>query len=489
VLKYFFQLLLPPRMPGVRSLRRQILALSLLAVLTGSGVLVITHALLSSNARRLRHSQAVERIRQELLAAQISERKGDGLREHLRRVLTPGMVVWIAGKPLHRQGMPSIAAGFAMSIPLPKLLKLAESQIGDGGPQEFRVGQWSYVSSVLSVPELTPRGMVRLGFISDVTEDQAQEQFLQILLAVSALITTLITGLLLRPAISSGLKPLDELGMRLEQIQTDSLAQQQIQLENQPIELLPIAEAFNRLLQRLSEAWERQGTFVNGVSHELRTPITIIGGYARRLAREAEPLSPRQRQQLALIVAEAERMGHLVTDLLDLARSDAGQLQLSQSGVDPWTTLRSVVQRLQEHADGRLRIDPALEERDLPRAGGDPARVEQCLANLIENAMKYAPASTPILLSCSQQPCGRVVLHVIDKGPGVPVKDRQRIFERFRRGSQATDVVGSGIGLAVVKALMRAMGGDVDVVDGPTSGADFRLHLPAEDPTSEANRN
>jgi two-component system OmpR family sensor kinase len=76
------------------------------------------------------------------------------------------------------------------------------------------------------------------------------------------------------------------------------------------------------------------------------------------------------------------------------------------------------------------------------------------------------------------------MLHVIDQGPGVPLQDRHRIFERFCRGSQATDVVGSGIGLAVVQALMRAMGGDVDVVDGPAGGADFRLHLPPADSVS-----
>jgi two-component system OmpR family sensor kinase len=484
MLKYLLQILLPPRLSGVPSLRRQILVLSLLAVLAGSGVLVVAHGLLSANTRRLRHSQAVERIRQELLAAQIDERDGGGLHEHLRRLLTPGLVVWIVGQPLHRQGLPSIATGFALPIPLPKLLQLAETRMRSSGPQEFRVGQWSYVSSALSVSVLNPRGMVRLGFISDVSEDQAQEQFVQILLAASALITTLMTGLLLRPAIRSGLQPLDELGLRLERIHTDTLAQQQIPLDNQPVELLPIAEAFNRLLQRLAEAWERQRTFVNGVSHELRTPITIIGGYARRLARGADELSPRQRQQLGLIVAEAERMGQLVTDLLDLARSDAGQLQLSHNGVDPRITLRSVWQRLQEHASGRLRLDPALEGCQLPRAGGDPGRVEQCLANLVENALKYAPKGTPITLSCSLQPGDGVVLHVIDQGPGVPVQDRQRIFERFSRGSQATDVVGSGIGLAVVQALMRAMGGDVDVVDGEAGGADFRLHLPAEAPSN-----
>ncbi|MFN7899575.1 MAG: sensor histidine kinase [Synechococcaceae cyanobacterium] len=487
MLKYYLQLLLPAQVPGVRSLRSQLLTLSLLAVLTGSGVLVVAHSLLSANARRLRHLQAVERVRLELLAAQINSRKGEGLQDHLRRLLTPGMVVWMTGQSQRPQAMPRTAAGFAVPIPLPELLKQAEAHMGKAGPQEFRVGQLNYVSSGLTVPVLSPRGKVRLGFLSDVTEDQGQEQVVQNLLAASALVTTLLTGLLLRPAISSGLQPLGELSSRLERIQTETLAQQQIQLEDQPVELLPIAEAFNRLLQRLAEAWERQRTFVNGVSHELRTPITIIGGYARRLARDAEALTPRQRQQLGLIVTEAERMGQLVTDLLDLARSDAGHLQLNPSGVDPCATLQAVLSRLQEHAEGRLEVDPALLHCQLPRAGGDPTRVEQCLANLVENALKYAPAATPVRLSGSSQPNGTVVLNVIDQGPGVPVQDRQLIFERFRRGSQATDVVGSGIGLAVVQALMRAMGGDVDVVDAEGGGANFRLQLPpATDPSAGA---
>ena len=252
--------------------------------------------LFRSNARQLRHLQAVERVRLELLAAQINARPGEALQDHLQRLLSPGMLVWIVGQPLRSQAMPRMAAGFAVPIRLSALLQRAESQMRTPGPHEFRVGQLSYVSSGLTVPALEPRGLVKLGFLSDVTDDQAQEQFVQNLLAASALLTTLMTGLLLRPAIRSGLKPLEELSARLERVQTETLAQQQIPLEGQPLELLPIAEAFNRLLQRLAEAWERQSTFVNGVSHELRTPITIIGGYARRLARDNEKaqLSPQQ---------------------------------------------------------------------------------------------------------------------------------------------------------------------------------------------------
>ncbi len=478
MLKHLLQLLLPPPQPGARSLRRQLLSLSLLAVLAGSGVLLLAHALLSAHARRLRHLQAVERIRLELLTAQSHVAEPSRLQQQLNRLVAPGMVVWIVGSPLRPQTLPRVSAGFAMPISLPRLLRRAEALMGPPEPQELRIGQLTFLSSSLRVPLLNRREPLRIGFISDVSDDQAQEQVVQLLLVASGLITTLITGLLLRLAIRYGLQPLQDLGARLERIQLDSLAHQQLPLESQPIELLPIAVAFNGLLQRLAEAWDRQSTFVNGVSHELRTPITIIGGYARRLARDAKGSTPRQREQLELIIRESERMAKLVTDLLDLARSDAGHLQINPTGLDPVAVLRSLQRRLKDHAEGRVQLDPALETCPLPTAGGNPERVEQCLANLVENALKYAPAGSPILLSGSLQPNGRVLLHVIDRGPGVPMQDRQRIFERFRRGSQATEVVGSGIGLALVQTLMRAMGGEVDVVDAAGGGADFRLHLP-----------
>jgi signal transduction histidine kinase len=108
----------------------------------------------------------------------------------------------------------------------------------------------------------------------------------------------------------------------------------------------------------------------------------------------------------------------------------------------------------------------------------DPERLSQCLTNLVENALKYSPASQPIELALSSS-VDQVVLHVRDHGAGVPVAERERIFGRFVRGSANADTSGHGIGLAVVKTLMERMGGSVSVGEAPGGGADFQLRLPA----------
>ena len=111
-----------------------------------------------------------------------------------------------------------------------------------------------------------------------------------------------------------------------------------------------------------------------------------------------------------------------------------------------------------------------------PLALGDASRFEQCLANLIENAVKYVPDDSPIVLRMDAS-LDRVVAHVIDSGPGVPDNEKKRIFERFGRGRNTSKIPGSGIGLAVVRGLMEAMGGSVMVADAPGGGADFQLRL------------
>jgi len=118
-----------------------------------------------------------------------------------------------------------------------------------------------------------------------------------------------------------------------------------------------------------------------------------------------------------------------------------------------------------------------------PVALGDPDRLQQCLAALIENALHYSPAPLPVTLAADGQG-GALVLHVRDQGPGVASHERETIFGRFARGSAAIQANsrGSGIGLAVVRLLMEAMGGSVQVAEAPGGGADFQLHLPLARP-------
>ncbi len=456
------------------SLRRRLLTTTLLAVLAGYGLLLVVQRVISSEARVQAHEQSVELVRSELLNRRSSLKGAAGLQQLLGQIFTPGLLVWVGLEEGQTYQLPSPNEGFAQPGSIVKLVSRADAAAEfKSTPQEFELNGNTYVTS--SQPIQLEGRPAQLRFVEDFSASARQERNAQLLLIAAAGLATLFTSLLLRPVIRSGLRPLESLSDRLEGVSSESLAQQRIPVERQPAELVPIASAFNGLLERLSLSWDRQRSFVNGVSHELRTPITLIGGYASRLRRGSGALDGEQQEQIALIEAESRRMAHLVTDLLDLARSDAGKLQLEALPIDPIACLSNVCNRLQRHAGSRLQLVPAPEHEGC-LAMGDAKRLEQCLANLIENALKYAPAPTTITLRLSVT-TEALLLHVIDQGPGVPATDKQLIFERFKRGSSAGDTAGSGIGLAVVDALMRGMGGAVSVVDSPGGGADFRLQL------------
>lgn len=325
----------------------------------------------------------------------------------------------------------------------------------------------------------------QLLLVEDTSAAIAEQRRFTLLLAAAAGAAALLTSALMRLVLREGLKPLEAMGQTINAIRAADLADQRLPLADQPAELQPIAIAFNGLLDRLSNSWEHQRTFVNAVAHELRTLITLIGGYATRLQRRVANLTAPQQEQLQLIHAEASRMGRLVSDLLEIARSDAGRLEVKCEPVDAWAVLAAVHHRLAPTVGTRLALAPATEPGLLVL--GDAERLQQCLTNLIENAVKYAPGGTPITLLASRAG-DQLTLHVRDQGSGVPDADRRRIFERFVRGSDEAIAArpGSGIGLAVVQALMQRMGGEALVTDAPGGGADFQLRLPLQ-PASSAS--
>jgi signal transduction histidine kinase len=168
-----------------------------------------------------------------------------------------------------------------------------------------------------------------------------------------------------------------------------------------------------------------------------------------------------------------------VTDLLVIARDDAGRLDLALRELDLDQELLEAYERLTVHAAGRLKLIPS-EQMEPLRAWGDADRLQQCLTNLVENALKHTPRGCLIeLFSAGDR--REVVVHVRDHGPGVHAGDRRRIFDRFVRGAPVSGVPanvvgsGSGLGLSVVKLLMERMGGSARVGETPGGGADFQL--------------
>lgn len=457
------------------SLRSWLLNSSLLAVLAGYAVLLLANWQLSLQNQRRDHAAAVRAI-EAALQRPAASASPEVLAARLQQLIAPSQVVWLEAQGSKPLASPRAQGLAGLPVPLPRLQQEARARARPlNRSQTFSLGgrNWLATRSSLVGPSAAPAGLLLV--VTDVTAAAEHQRLTQLLLLASAGLTTLFTSGLLRLVLRRGLRPLDQLSEQLASITTTSLGRERVAVHDQPRELVPIAAAFNSLLERLAQGWEQQRSFIDGVAHELRTPITLISGYAQRLQRDPHG----DREAVARIAAEASRMARLVSDLLDISRDETGRLELSTGLVDADQALLEIFERLSPLAGGRLRLLPPAEDAAPDEAfwvRADPLRLQQCLTNLVENALRYTPAGSPIELFSSHD-AGQVLLHVRDHGPGVPEAERERIFQRFQRGSAAAS--GSGLGLYLVRLLMQRMGGSVAVGPTPGGGADFLLALPA----------
>ena len=365
-----------------------------------------------------------------------------------------------------------------LSLPLPQgfgvQAALAPADSRNESPTLRLVDGSYWLTSRSALPSLAASNAL-VEVRQNITASIQSQRRDQLLLIAAAGMSLLLVSLLFRVVLWRGLiKPLQSLAGDLSRVSADSLGQRSLDLVGQSRELQPIVEAFNQLQARLAEAWQRERRFVDGVAHELRTPITVISGHAQSLQAELPEAS---QSKLALIAAEAERLGELVTVMLDLARSDAGRLTLELKALDPELVVLDAYERLLAMAPDRLRLPPPS-EGETPRITADPERLQQCLAALVDNALRYSSGIVQLAVTTSSD---AVNLHVGDQGPGIPEAERAQVLERFVRGSTSIGTRGSGIGLATVSLLMEAMQGELRIGDAPGGGADMRLRFKLSD--------
>jgi len=241
------------------------------------------------------------------------------------------------------------------------------------------------------------------------------------------------------------------------------------------------------LAEKLRREHDDREEILTVVSHELRTPVTIISGYDRLLlTEEAGPLNDEQRRFLEESEKACRRLDAFIGDLLEASRA-------RQEG----TVLEVSIGSLREVIDDVAgQLQPLLEERDLrietdvppeaSRAQFDRIRVEQILTNLIGNAIKYAPTESILEITTRRLPSNDlderalVEVAVADAGPGVPVEDRERVFEPYVQVGERKRSGGLGIGLAVCRRLVEAHGGTIAVTSGRRGGSRFAFTLPAD---------
>ncbi|MUN63654.1 PAS domain S-box protein [Kocuria sediminis] len=232
-----------------------------------------------------------------------------------------------------------------------------------------------------------------------------------------------------------------------------------------------------REVQRLKDE------FVGVVSHELRTPLTSIVGSLKLLHAEvAAPLDERQRPLVDMALRNAQRLGTLVDDILDMDRLDAGRMPLRAVVVDAVDLARGVVEQLQ----GTAALEQAELVLDAPATGllvrADPARLTQAVTNLVGNALKFTTGGRVRVGARRAGP--EVRIEVADTGVGIAPEDIPLLFERFRQvgGADSGPRKGTGLGLAITKAIVEQSGGRIEVVSAVGEGSVFTVVLPAAEP-------
>jgi two-component system sensor histidine kinase KdpD len=242
------------------------------------------------------------------------------------------------------------------------------------------------------------------------------------------------------------------------------------------------------------QAWERveteflRNTLLSGVSHELRTPLSAISGAASGLSETGASLSPQTRAELLEIIrSEADRMERLIVNLLDMTRLESGGLVVKKEPVPLEELIGSAMNPMQRRLGDR-QVNIQLSD-DLPMVNVDAVLMGQVFANLIDNAIEYSPAASPLDLSAHATASGEdVVIEFADRGPGLPAGAETRIFEKFFRAHSGENRRGVGLGLAIVRGIAEAHGGRVQASNRDGGGAVFRVTLPSAPPTPELDR-
>jgi signal transduction histidine kinase len=237
-----------------------------------------------------------------------------------------------------------------------------------------------------------------------------------------------------------------------------------------PAELRVLGESFDRMLDRLEDAFARQRGFVSDASHELRSPLTAIRGQIEVLARDPDPDAADVHRVEAATLAELARVERLVEEMLALARLDEG-VGPARRELDAERFLREAV----TGAPGGAEVGTLAPGR----IDADPDMIARVVRNLVENARRHAGADGTVRVS-STAAAGRLRVDVDDDGPGIPPAERERVFDRFHRSDagRARSAGGSGLGLSIARGIVEAHGGTIRAGESPLGGARVSFELP-----------
>ena len=274
-------------------------------------------------------------------------------------------------------------------------------------------------------------------------------------------------------AVRLGAEPVGSLGISGVDL-SDSAVQSLTNLVAIGLERARAQEAASRA-EAARQSDELKSTLLDAIAHEFKTPLTTIKASTTALLSDRPPKAEQQRDYIVLMDEEADRLSGLVSEAIQMARIEAGQVRLQLEETPIAELLESVLTKMQPVVDGRsVRIEAA---RDLPAVLVDREMMEMAFRQLIDNAVKYSPPGAPITITSSLED-GQVVTRVRDRGRGIPEAELPRIFEKFYRAKNAANQVpGAGLGLAIARAVVTAHGGKIWAESEPGAGSTLCVAL------------
>jgi two-component system OmpR family sensor kinase len=363
----------------------------------------------------------------------------------------------------------------------PYVVAITNAEINSHRGKPFTLDRKGSDFRVVALPFSNGQGtVVAAKSLDDLDKTMEHLRFIFFLISLVLLLLILIAA---RSVIRVSLRPLEAVEVTAEEIAQGNLSAR-LPDANPGTEVGRLVSSLNTMLSRIEKSFSVQTQsedklrrFVADASHELRTPITAIRGFSE-LHRQGAVTGEKDTSELiARIENESKRMGSLVEDLLLLARLDQSR-EMESKPVDINQVVEDAV--ISARAAGPNHPIKLVIESEEIFILGDEVRIHQVVANLLANARAHTPAGTPITVTVKSSDAG-VEVSVADEGPGLSEEDQAKIFERFYRADVSrvrTGPDGSGLGLSIVDAVMRAHGGSASVKSKLGEGATFSLSFP-----------
>jgi two-component system, OmpR family, sensor kinase len=350
------------------------------------------------------------------------------------------------------------------------LLNAAEIRAAQAGASSFeraRAGAVSGPARLLATPvHAQGRSLVIVVGTSLRDRDQALAN-LGARLLIGGPAALLLAALAGYGVATAALRPVESMRARAAAISPDDL-DRRLPLSSSQDELHRLGATLNAMLARLEAGQVRERSFVADASHELRTPLAMLRTELELIARD-RPAGETLDGAVASAIAEADRLAGLTQDLLVLAQSDSDRLPIAVEPVRVNDLLTEVARRYPG-----VEVDHGLDTTEL-EVSADPARMQQALSNMVENALRHGAAPVRV---AARQVDGGVEWHVTDAGPGFPPEFLPRAFERFARAEDGRSATGTGLGLAIVDAIAEGHGGSAQAANRDGGGADVWMAIP-----------